>query len=179
MIKLEYSETLEKKIRRDSPQNLGVSTWSLLEEAISVGKWEEASEIVDYLFDEEGKRWHDYNNDFWAGLISYAGHTFGEDEVEKMWREVFASAIFGPTALSKSPSAKERAYAAAEIWRAHYVGDGELNIEETEDSFILALNPCPTGGRQRACGRLKPPYNLGKTTKSYPWSWGRKEIPWY
>ena len=179
MIRLERSSTLGRRIRKDSPGRLGVSTWNLLEEAILEGKWERANEIIDYLYVGEGKTWHDLNNDFWAALISYVGHSFGEHEVEKMWREVFASAIFGPTALTRTPSAKERVYAAAEIWRAHYVADGQLRIEEKEDCYVMTLSPCPTGGRQRKEGRLKPPYNLGKTSQPYPWSWSRSNIPWY
>jgi len=179
VIKLKISNGLGRKIRGDSPKNLGVSTWSLFEEAILEGKWREAQEIAEYLNLGEGKSWHDSNNDFWAALISYVGYHFGEEEIEKMWREVFASAVFGPTALTRTPSAKERVYAAAEIWRAHYVADGELSIEEKDDRYILNLNPCPTGGRQRKEGRLEAPYHLGKTTKPYPWSWSRKHIPWY
>ena len=179
MTKIERSELLGRDLRKGDWQDLECPTWAAIEEAILEGKWDEALRLLEYLYKNEGQHWHNASNDFWAGLITYVGANFGEQEVEKMWREVFASAVFGWSALTRTPKAEERVYAAAEIWRAHYVDEGELKIWEEKDRYVMFLNPCPTGGRQRKEGKLKPPYNLGRTSKGYPWSWNRPEIPWY
>jgi len=179
MVNLEKMDLIGRKIRKDDWCTLAVPTWMEIEEAIMEKRWDEAIELVDYLYEGEGQTWHNLSNDFWAGLLTYVGSNFGEHEVERMWRDVFASAVFGASALTRSPSAEERVYAAAEIWRAHYANKGELKIWEEEERYVLSLEPCPTGGRHRKEGKLKAPYNLGKTSRPYPWSWNRKDIPWY
>ena len=48
------------------------------------------------------------------------------------------------------------------------------------------MDPCGSGGRMRrgdpvdnTPSRLGPPYNFGVTRKAYPWSWNRKNVPYY
>jgi hypothetical protein len=176
MIKLEALEGLGRKIRRDDWGDLGTSTWSLVEQAILEGDDEAALELLDYLF-IEGKMCHDFTSDMWAAMVTYVGSNFGEEEVEKVWRNTVSHTTLGSGATVGG--ALERVYVGAEIWRGHCVSDNQFKIVEYEDRYEFLFDPCPTGGRMRKRGMLDPPYNLGVTTKPYPWSWSREGIPWY
>lgn len=176
MVKLEQSEELGRKLRKDDWSDLGISTGSLVEQAILEGDDEQALELLDYLY-IEGKTFHDFTSDWWAAMITYAGSNFGEEEVEKVWRNTVAHTTLGSAATLGST--EERIYIGAEIWRGHYINDDQLKIVEHEDRYEFLLDPCPTGGRMRKTGRLQPPYNFGITSRPYPWSWSRAGIPWY
>jgi hypothetical protein len=80
-------------------------------------------------------------------------------------------------------------YKYAEFARFHRSGPGEVgNVEiaEEEDRYVFSTDPCGSGGRMRRVGeidgsppRTNQPYNLGVTTKAYPWSWGKAGVPYY
>ena len=90
--------------------------------------------------------------------------------------------------LSKM-SVEERVYLNAEVMRSHRCGpdqDGSIEIIEEYDRYSIKMDPCGSGGRMRrgdpvdgTPSRLGPPYNFGVTRKAYPWSWGRKNVPYY
>jgi hypothetical protein len=176
MVKLQKSNKLGRKLRKDAWSELGISTLSLVEEAILVRDDEQALKLLDYLY-VESKTFHDFTSDWWAALITYVGCNFGEEEVEKTWRGIASHTPLGSAAALGST--EERVYIGAELWRGHCLSDDELRVTEYEDRYEFLLNPCPTGGRMRKEGRLEPPYNFCKTSKPYPWSWTRTGIPWY
>jgi hypothetical protein len=84
---------------------------------------------------------------------------------------------------------EERVHINAEIMRSHRCGpnqDGALEIIEEADRISIKMDPCGSGGRLRrgdpvsgTPSRLGPPYHFGVTKKAYPWSWGRKNVPYY
>lgn len=77
----------------------------------------------------------------------------------------------------------------AEMMRAHRCGpeqDGEISVTEDEEKFTIVMDPCGSGGRMRrgdtkdgTPSRLGPPYDFGVTKEAHPWSWGRKDVPYY
>ncbi|MDO8491568.1 MAG: hypothetical protein Q7T04_06110, partial [Dehalococcoidia bacterium] len=48
MVRLEWSEALQRKTRRDDPAELGLSTWTLVRDAARGGRIEEALDLMDY-----------------------------------------------------------------------------------------------------------------------------------
>ena len=84
---------------------------------------------------------------------------------------------------------EDRVFINAEVMRAHRCGprqDGEIDIIEDENRISIKMDPCGSGGRMRrgdpvdhTPSRLGPPYNFGVTRKAYPWSWGKKNVPYY
>jgi hypothetical protein len=52
LVKLEYSPILNRLIRLDDLETLGVSTQTLAEEAIDRADWAQAQALVDYLYEE-------------------------------------------------------------------------------------------------------------------------------
>ena len=52
MVKIEYNAILDRMLRMDEPETLGVSTQTLAEAAIGAGRIDEASALVDYFHQE-------------------------------------------------------------------------------------------------------------------------------
>jgi hypothetical protein len=188
LLKLEYSKMLGRKIRKDRWDELGVSTWTRIKEAIKNNRVEEAESLIDYL-NPEGKRVHDIYSDWVYGLLNYIGEKLGEEEIYKALR--YTGELFWKPAIEKVSklSVEELVLLNAESMRAHRCGPGEMGnirIVEEADKYTISFDPCGSGGRMRRIGeidgfppRTGPPYNLGKTKKAYPWSWNKVGVPYY
>jgi hypothetical protein len=188
MVKLVKSEVLGRIIRMDPVEELGISTFSRIKEALEAGRKEEASTLVDYLV-PEGKRLHDVMCDWVYGLFNYLAETFGEEEVYKAQRNTAFLLKGGFSANAARMSLHEYLAYQSESMRSHRCGPGEIGnykIREEKDRYVMAFDPCGSGGRIRRGSpidhtppRTGPPYNLGRTTKPYPWSWGKAGVPYY
>lgn len=183
-----FSKELGRIVRNEPLSQLGVSTWVRIKEAIQQQRLEDAYDLIDYLL-PEGKRLHDQLCDWIYSTLDFVAKRMGEEYLydaicyagEKI-RRPYIERI-------KELSVEHRVYLQAEGMRAHRSGPGELgNIEiiEEEDRFVLSFDPCGSGGRMRRGGELDglpprtaPPFNLGVTTKPYPWSWGKIGVPYY
>ena len=178
MYKLVVSETLGRKIRKDDWDELGVPTWTLLEQAISEQKTNQALELLDHLFNHEVKFMHDLYTDWVYGLLTYIANTFGEEKINKALRSI---SMINPLDDSRGAlvSAEELMQRLAEAMRAHCAPPGEITISEEEDRYVLSANPCGSGWRMFRNGKTKPPYNFGVTQEPYPWSWSKVGVPYY
>jgi hypothetical protein len=72
--------------------------------------------------------------------------------------------------------------------RGHFSGpreEGEIKGYDDGERYVVEFNPCGSGGRMMRGGtdgsssRTGPPFNLGKTSKGYSWSWSKKGVPYY
>lgn len=188
MVRLEYSEILRRKIRKDDWKELGVSTWVKIKEALKDVRLEEAESLVDYLI-PEGKRLHDIYCDWVYGLLNYIGNKLGEEGIYDALR--YTGELFWKPIIEIAPkfSVEEWVQINAETMRVHRCGPGEIgNIQiiEEVDKYKISFDPCGSGGRMRRIGevdrlppRTDPPYNLGKTKKPYPWSWSKIGVPYF
>ena len=182
---LQYSDVHHRKIRKTE---LGKSTWIKLQEAVKSGDNDEALELAKYLI-PEGKAMHDLFCDWMYADVDYMARKYGEEEVPKILR--YAYSVIGKAAHKNTAKStpKDLVYKFAEFCRAHRSGPGEVgNVEitEEEDRYVLTIDPCGSGGRLRREGeidgtppRTEPPYNLGSTSKGYPWSWGKAGVTYY
>lgn len=167
MIRLEWSEALQRKIRRDDASELAKSTWVLVQEAIQGGRTDEALALLEYCYEEDKEQ--DDNMASIAEIFISKIASFGEEEVEKIWREGgwYAKASKWISAL---PGVEDSLQRWAEIQRAH---NGNFIITEEPDKYVVRCDPCGTGGRlirTRGVGTLK---------KAYPWSWSKSGVSIY
>jgi len=189
MQKVEYVPALGRKIRTDDTvEELGRSSYDVLRDLIREGKTREALDFVDYV-QHEFKWLHDLYNDWTYADLDYVAKTYGEDEIPKMLRHarevLMKSAYRGQGEIT----ALDNLRVFAEGLRAHRCGPGEtgnIRIWEEQGRFVIELDPCGAGGRQRQVGQLDgipprtgEPFNLGTTQKPYPWSFGKKNVPYY
>ncbi|MFC1917381.1 hypothetical protein ACFLXH_01855 [Chloroflexota bacterium] len=177
MVRLEKSNGLGRLIRQDNLDELGISTWTKIKEAIQAEKYQEALSLVDYL-NPEGKRLHDVLCDsIWASE-TYIADNLGEEALYQSLRQTAEPHYKGLQKLTP----EEYMLLRAESERAQRSGPGEMGdicVTEEKDRYVISLDPCGSGGRMRREGRLAPPYNYGKTKKAHPWSWSKKDVPYY
>ncbi len=188
MLKL-TTEPLGRLFRVDEPvEELGISTYDRLRDAIKAGDKETALKLVDYV-QIEGKRNHNGLCDMTYSLLTWIADNCGEEkvlEVHKYCREILSRV---PSQLKGLKTVKQQVQWWAENMRAHRSGPGEtgtIKVWEEEDKYVIEMDPCGSGGRLRRTGELDktpprtgPPYNLGKTKKAYPWSWNMKDVSYY
>ncbi len=168
MVKLERIEALNRKLRREAMPELTVSTWELVRGAIKQGKMSEALELIDYGCSESMALSVGMGG-VMESLITYIAEHFGEEEVEKAWREMLA-----PRAkkwLETTPGVVETLQRELESQRALYAD--KITLTEDDEKWMLSYHPCGSGGRLWMMGKM------GLTQKPHPWSWSRKGVPYY
>ena len=170
MIKLKRSEALGRKIRQDDVADLGISTWTLVQDAIKSGKTDEALELIDYELALD-RSLFDSLTMFRDMLLSRVA-SFGEEEVEKLHRERFSPWV--KEWLNTIPGVKESLQRFCEQFRAlGILMPQNLIVTEEPDRYVMKLNPCGTGGRLRRTRKV------GSTKKAYPWSWSKSGVCYY
>ena len=167
MIRLKWSEALQRKIRQDDVAELAIPTWTLVRQAIQGKRIDEALDLFEYCYEEDKEQ--DDNMASIAETFITRIASFGEEEVEKVWREGgwYTKA---KKWLSLIGGVDESLQRWVEIQRAH---KGELTITEEPDKYVVRCDPCGTGGRVR---RTR---SVGILKKAYPWSWSQTGVPIY
>lgn len=179
---ISYSESL-RRIMRTS--RLGTNTFSILKEEIDAGRIDSAKEIIEYL-SHEGKRIHNLLCDWTYTDLDFVAKNMGEEKIPDLLREIY-KVIYNNSVLNLS--AEDLLLLVSETMRALRCGRNELGdfkLVEEKDRYVMAFDPCGSGGRMMRGSKLDnslprtgPPYNLGCTSKAYPWSWGKKGVPYY
>lgn len=167
MAKLEHSEALGRPIRVDDVAELGESTWRLLRIAIESGNTDEALELLDYGTAVD-KGLLDALISYVDDMLTFLADRLGEDEAFEVVRRRYLPRVVD--FLATSPGAREAMRREVENQRAHY---GEVTVTEDEEKFTVHCDPCGTGGRLR---RTK---DVARTREPHPWSWGKKDMPYY
>lgn len=189
MLKLS-TDPLGRLLRVDEPvEELGISSYDRLRDAVKAGDRETALKLIDYV-QIEGKGLHDLYCDWTYALLTWIADNYGEEKLLEVFRyskEKTSLAFYDQ--LKGLKTVKQLVQWFAEQVRAHRSGPGErgnIEVREEEDKYVIASDPCGSGGRMRRQGELDktpprtgPPFNFGKTKKEYPWSWFRKDVPYY
>ncbi len=166
MIRLEQSEVLKRKTRRDDPVDLGISTWALVLDAVRAGKSDKALDFIDYETNVF-KRTHDaliVSVEYFMTKLA----SFGEENIESALRDKFYPRI--KHWLATTPGVEE----SLQVWVEHHRGhQGNISVVEEPDRYVVTLDPCGSGGR------LRRTVNVGTTQKAYPWSWSQAGVPYY
>jgi len=188
MVELVESKWLGVTIRADDWDEIGVSTWTKIKQAIDEGRLQEAKDMVDYL-SIESYLVHHIMPQWVYHMLTYIADNYGEEKVYEVMRES-GRVLRGPAieAAAKIP-VEEIVRLNAQTQRAHRCGPGELGditIAEDDEKYVITFDPCGSGGsmrRTRELDKAPPmtgsPYNFRKTTKPYPWSWSKADVPYY
>jgi len=111
---------------------------------------------------------HDILADFPDVALTYIAESCGEGEIIKVLRQRYFDRAKAFVSTIKGP--REALERLVEQQRAHF---SNFSVHEEKDRYVVCADPCGSGGRLR---RIK---NVGITKKAYPWSWGKKGIPYY
>ena len=177
-------------MREDEPlEELGISTYDRLRDAVKAGDKETALQLIDYV-QHEWKGLHDVYVDWCYAFLTWIADNCGEEKLPEVFRYCQGKvSIAFYDQMKGLKTLKQKVEWQAEQMRAHRSGPGEtgtIKIWEEEDRYVISCDPCGAGGRVRRTGELDktpprtgPPFNLGVTKKEYPWSWNMKGIPYY
>jgi hypothetical protein len=166
MIRLEKSDVLKRKIRRDDPADLARSNFDLVSEAIKAGKAEESLEFLEYARIESQA-----NNDSYVSTIEYlltSLASFDEEGLFKFLKPRYEGKM--REFLATSRGVEDVLQRCTEAHRRHH---GVFTVKEEPERYMATYDPCGSGGR------LRRTRSLGTTKKGYPWSWGKAGIPYY
>ena len=189
MLNLMELAAIGRKVRQDDVDDLGIPTQTKLFEALDAGRIDEARELAAYL-EPENKPLHDLFCDWLWDVFSQIAKRHGEEEMHEIMMATQETWMMKRTwkAFRKMP-VKTRVDLMTEMMRSHHGGpkqDGQALVTEDEDRYTISMDPCGSGGRMRrgdpvngTGSRRDPPYNFGATSKAYPWSWGKKNVPYY
>jgi hypothetical protein len=166
MVRLEESRALGRIIRQDDIEELGLSTWALIREAILAGKIDESLKLLDYCYFET-KTLHDNLCSFVDSLLTGIGSS-DEEEVYRLLRRRWEPII--RRWLAETPGVKESLQRALEYQRGH---GGICRITEEADRYVVICDPCGSGGQLRRTKDIAP------LKKAYFWTWGKENIPYY
>ena len=190
---LKVFEAVGKPMRMEGISELGESTLLKLKEAIRQGNTELATALADYVH-QEIKVLHDVFTDWLYADLAYVAKYYGEEAVPKMMRFVrevhdkVGRKRYSVQNVSDITNVLDKVRLHAQHWRGHSSGPrelGEVKIWEEPDRYVMEADPCGSGGRMArgpldgTGSRAEPPFRLGKTTKPYPWSWGKAGVPYY
>lgn len=165
MIRLEESEALQRKIRRDDAPDLGIPTWVLTCEAIQAGRVDDALKFIEYDV-SENRAMHEGLASMLSDVLAHLA-SFGEEEVEKVWRRRYHDRI--RNWLKVTPGVEESLQLFTEFQRGL---SSNLTVTEEADRYVVTCDPCGSGGRLKRTER-------NVTKKPYPWSWGKSGVPYY
>ncbi len=177
MVKVEFSKGHGRVIRQDDLKDIAIPSWVKAKEALQAGRIKEAIALLDYM-PVEGKRINDLMCDVFWGALTFIADTYGEAELEKAFRRIGEPNYKGLAKLTPEQFMQLR----VESMRVHRIGSEEMGVDrvvEEKDRYVLIMDPCGSGGRMRRIGRTGPPFNYGVTKKAYPWSFGKKGVPYY
>lgn len=168
MIRLERSEVLKRKTRKDDLADLVVSNFDVVSQAVKAGKT--TGEVLDFL--DYARQESQSNNDsfvvFVDSVLTYLADNLGEEAVYKALKPRYLARM--TEFLETTRGAVEVVQRLTESQRRHHAN---ISVAEEADRYVLTYNPCGSGGRLR---RTK---NVAVTKKAYPWSWGKAGVPYY
>ncbi|GAF96646.1 unnamed protein product, partial [marine sediment metagenome] len=135
MIRLEKSETLQRKIRQDDVEELAIPTWTLVRKALKAGKVDEALEFIDYACFEV-KQIHDILAAFPDIALTHIADCCGEEEIIKVLRKRYYDRAKNIISTIKSP--REALQRLIEQQRAHF---SEFTVVEESDRYVVRTDP--------------------------------------
>ena len=168
MSNVEWSEKLQRKIRKDSLAEVGILSGEMAIRAIREKRYEDAVDLIEYL-SFEAKNIDTGMLAMAEKFITYIATNMGESHVENVWRSFYHQRVVDW--LPVTVTAEDRLFRIIEYARAHF---GNFTVTEEADRYVMKNDPC--GGLHRL---WRNGGAVGLTQKAYPWSWGRTGVPYY
>jgi hypothetical protein len=152
-------------------------------EAIEAGDLEAAAALCKAM-KYEWRFLHDLMAESTLGLVTFIQENWGDEAVADAWRSSLSRGWKRDTEAVVDRDRREVVEALAATWRAHSTSGvgphpGAFSIEEDDEKFTFAMNPCGSGQRMVRRGFYEGPNAYGVTAEAHDWSYGRKGFPLY
>lgn len=196
LIQLQEQDAAPVLIYKPTGETLGASMWEAqslrtleeLKTALSDGRRDAARSLLD-RYHAELKPVHDGLTE-WAWLwMTLVADRHGEAAMFDQLRRAGELLRGAGLRMQASIPIKELVLQMAMAMRGHRCGPGEegdIDIVEDHEKYMITFDACGSGGRMRRKGELDglparqdPPFNFGVTKEASPNSWGRKGVPYY
>lgn len=132
---------------------------------------------------------HEIYCDYCWALLTLLRDTFGEENFGHVMRATMEDWIAVRYKDMVDMSPEELLQLSVEGLRGEYFGAellGDVEVTEETDRYVLAFDPCGTGGRMRrgvpqlgTPPRTQAPYNFGVSHDAHDWSWNQKGVCLY
>lgn len=132
---------------------------------------------------------HEIYCDWCWALLTHIRDTFGEENYGRAMRATMEDWIAVRYKDMLDMSAEELLQLTVEGLRGEFFGSellGDVEVTEEDDRYVLAFDPCGTGGRMRrgvprlgTPPRTQQPYNFGVTHEAHDWSWNERGVCLY
>jgi hypothetical protein len=132
---------------------------------------------------------HEIYCDWCWALLTNIRDTFGEENYGRAMRATMEDWITVRYKDMLDMSPEELLQLTIEGLRGEFFGSellGDVEVTEEEDRYVLAFNPCGTGGRMRrgvpqlgTPPRTQAPYNFGVSHEAHDWSWNQAGVCLY
>ena len=155
---------------------------------------EDARSALDAL-QEAWRQLHDRGADFQSGILTFIARRFGESTIEEAYATVLEPYLqerYKPFDVRERPyqdTLERNLYLSVEAMRGHLVGpnrDGDMDLDEYEDRYVISFDPCGSGGRgqrgdaiEGTGSRAEPPYDFGVTREKHDWAWNETGVCYY
>jgi len=132
---------------------------------------------------------HEIYCDWCWALLTQIRDIFGEEKFGPAMRATMEDWVSVRYQDMLDMSAEELLQLTVEGLRGEFFGPellGDLEVSEEDDRYVLAFDPCGTGGRMRrgvpqfgTPARTEPPYSFGLSHEAHDWSWNEKGVCLY
>lgn len=158
---------------------------------------EEAAEALESLdrMKETWRQTHDRDVDHTYGLMSVVQELYGSDGIAEMYNRVLLPLFawrYNKFDIDSHPwdeALETMLTVSCEAMRGHLVGPGrtgDMELIETDESYILSFDPCGSGQRtirgdwiEDTPARMEEPYNWGVSTEEASWNHYTKGVCLY
>lgn len=144
---------------------------------------------------EAWRQVHDRWVDLVSGVLNLAARRFGEEALEDLYRHTLEPYIqerymvYDLRVHEYEDTVFRNLYTTIEAMRGHLGGPdrlGDMEIDEYDDRWVVAFDPCGSGGRssrgdlvEGTGPRPEAPYEFGVTQDEHDWSWNETGICYY
>jgi hypothetical protein len=124
-------------------------------------------------------RWrdeHDRGLDAVCALLTHVYRVHGIDVLEQSIRAVGEQTLLAwmPKDIGRPPEVRIR------TWAAMLHGNfAEFTVDEDDERFVIAQDPCGSCGRQLECGAFPGPLDHATVTEVHPITFERGDVPIY
>ena len=159
-----------------------------LREAIARNDGESARKGIDDVM-TRNRLVHEVYCDWCWALLTQIRDLVGEVQYGRAMRATMEDWVAVRYKDMLDMSAEELLQLTVEGLRGEFFGPellGDVEVTEEEDRYVLAFDPCGTGGRMRrgvarlgTPPRTEAPYAFGVSREGHDWSWGEKGVCLY
>lgn len=156
-------------------EEMGTQTVELVERAINAGEYEEAKKFARRMY-REFSAMHDLYLEWITATLTFIYERYGDQALHDALHKGVASWTAPLVDIYKGKEAKHRARLLTGALRGHLQ---PIKVVESDEKFIITMQPCGSGARLIQQGKYTSPTNYARVKKAQPMTFDRENFPVY